>query len=189
MTPGYELTEDNVAGQIAEIQSRIDRLSAGLNPTQLNWQPDGGRKWSVGQCLDHVATSTLIYAAAIDHAVASAPPTAAPGARPNLMGRAFIWSLEPPVRIKTPAPGMIQPKSSCDPAVLQAEIQDALALLRGLTSRAVTIDAGRVRFKNPLARGLRVFNVATGIFVILAHARRHLLQAEHVKARPDFPSA
>ena len=37
--------------------------------------------------------------------------------------------------------------------------------------------------------GRRVFNVATGVFVMMAHARRHLLQAEQVKARAEFPLA
>ena len=189
MKPSYELTEANVAGQLAEVEHRIERLLTGVSVSQLNWQPDQGRRWSVGQCLDHVATSTLFYGEHINRAVTGAPARPVPGARPNPLGRAFIWLLEPPVKIKTPAPKAIQPKSSCDPDVLKRQLRDGWDLVEALTSRAVMIDSGRVRFANPLAYGRRVFNVATGVFVLLAHARRHVLQAEQVKARPDFPSA
>jgi hypothetical protein len=33
------------------------------------------------------------------------------------------------------------------------------------------------------------FSIATGLFVIAAHDRRHLWQAEQVKQAPGFPSA
>lgn len=61
--------------------------------------------------------------------------------------------------------------------------------LQALTARAVSVDAARVRFANPFARGSRVFNVATVVLVMLAHTRRHPEQAERIKARSDFPSA
>ncbi len=189
MTPSYELSEENVARQLAEIRERAERLLAGVNASQLNWQPEGGRQWSVAQCLDHIATSTLFYGGHINNAIVSAPLTPVSGARPNLLGRAFIWLLEPPVKIRTPAPQAIQPKSSCDPNVLRRQLLEAWDHVEDLTSRAVRIDSGRVRFANPLANGRRVFNVAAGVFVLVSHARRHLLQAEKVKARADFPSA
>ena len=189
MKPSYELTEENVAAQLAEIRARFDRLLDGLSVAQLNWQPEEGRRWSVGQCVDHVATSTHFYGGHVNDAVVGAPPTPVAGARPNPLGRTFIWLLEPPVKIRSAAPKAIQPKSSCEPAALRRQLHDGWTLVEGLTSRAVKIDSGRVRFANPLARGRRVFNVAAGVFVMLAHARRHLLQAEQVKARADFPSA
>ncbi|MEO6222346.1 MAG: DinB family protein [Vicinamibacterales bacterium] len=188
MKPDYELSAQNVAGQLAHVRERIERLLVAMSASQLNWQPDGGRRWSVGQCLGHIATSTVFYAAHIDKAVVSAPSTPVSGARPNPLGRAFIWLLEPPVKMRTRAPKAIQPKSSSDPDALRRQLQEGWAVVEDVTSRALKIDSGRVRFENPLANGRRVFNVAAGVFVLLAHARRHVLQAEQVKARADFPS-
>jgi hypothetical protein len=189
MSPGYELTEDNVAAQLAGIHATLSRLMSGVTTAQLNWQPDGGARWSIGQCLDHLTKTADLYGAAIADAIAAAPPAAAKAARPNLLGRAFIWFIEPPVRIKTPAPGTAHPASTCDPASVRLEFERTLAALQTLASRAINVDSGRARFANPFANGRYVFNVATGIMVLLAHARRHLLQAEQVKARADFPSA
>lgn len=189
MTPPYVLTEENVASQIAAIRARLDRLCAGLSAAQLNWQADAGRRWSVGQCLDHVTRTTHLYGGHLETAVAGAPRATGSGARPNWLGRVFIWVIEPPVRFKAPAPDSVQPGSSLDPAIVLTEAEGALVLLQALTARAVGVDAGRVRFANPFARGSRVFNVATGVLVMLAHTRRHLEQAERIRARPDFPSA
>ncbi|MSO49155.1 MAG: DinB family protein [Acidobacteria bacterium] len=189
MTPSYVLIEENVANQIAEIRVRLDRLCAGLSPAQLNWQGDAGRQWSVGQCLDHVTRTTNLYGGPLETAIAVAPPAAGSGARPNWLGRAFIWAIEPPVRLKVPAPESVQPGSTLDPAIVRTEAEGALVSLQALAIRAVGVDAGRLRFANPFARGIRVFNVATGVLVMLAHTRRHLEQAERIRARPDFPSA
>lgn len=189
MTPSYVLTEENVAGQITDIRVRLDRLCAGLSAAQLNWQADAGRRWSVGQCLDHITKTTHLYGGHLETAIAGAPRAAGAGARPNWLGRVFIWVIEPPVRFKAPAPDSVQPGSSLDPATVRTEAEDALVFLQELTARAIGVDAGRVRFANPFARGSRVFNVPTGVLVMLAHTRRHLEQAERLRARPDFPSA
>jgi len=189
MKPSYELTEANVAAQIGEIRVAVDRLLAMVSTTQLNWQPEGGRRWSIGQCLDHITKAADVYSAPIADAIEGAPPGAAAAARPNLLGRAFVWFIEPPPRFKTPAPKVAHPASSFDVATVRAEFERGALSLQALASRAVAVDSGRARFANPFAGGMRVFNVATGIMILLAHARRHLLQAEQVKARPDFPSA
>ena len=187
--PSYELTEQNVAAQLAGIHATLDRLLAGISAAQLNWQPDGGQRWSIGQCLDHLTKSADLYSKPIDDAIGAAPPATPRVARPNLPGRAFLWFIEPPVRLKTPAPGTAHPASTFDPMTVRLEFERTLAILPVLARRAMNVDSGRAKFANPFAKGRHVFNVATGIMVLLAHARRHLLQAEQVRARADFPSA
>ena len=56
-----------------------------------------------------------------------------------------------------------------------------------LTARVFTVDAVRTKFPNPFLKGLRLFDVAAGILIILAHNRRHLAQAEKVLQHRDFP--
>ena len=58
----------------------------------------------------------------------------------------------------------------------------------GSLVEALRVDAGRVKYANPLARNTRLFNIATGILVMLAHNRRHLEQAQRVRQRKDFPA-
>jgi hypothetical protein len=56
------------------------------------------------------------------------------------------------------------------------------------TRQRAPYNVNRIRFKNPFIPGLR-FSVGTGLEVLSAHERRHLLQAERVRALSDFPPA
>ena len=61
-------------------------------------------------------------------------------------------------------------------------------LVRQLLVDAAEIDANRARFPNPFIPLVR-FSVSTGLFVVAAHDRRHLWQAEQVKQAPGFPTS
>lgn len=162
----YTFTRENVGQQLAAIRTRAQALTIGLDESALNWQPDGGRQWSIAQCLHHLALTTEMYAQALDVAI-DAAPAATPGASatPNLLGRLLIWAIEPPVRFGVPARPELMPPSR----------HSALA------ERALRIDAGRARYANPLAGDIQSFNVVTGVMVMLAHNHRHLVQAERVR--------
>lgn len=179
----YTLTRPNVDEQIAAIRARVRVLTGGVDAAALNWQPGGGRQWSIAQCLDHLARTTELYAQALDAAIDAAPPVSpATPARPNLLGRGLIWAIEPPARLGVRARAELQPPSHHDPGELLRRFDASLDRVSAVADRALTIDAGRARYANPLAGGVRWFNVVTGLMVILAHDRRHLVQAERARA-------
>ncbi len=157
-------------------------LVAGLDETQGTWRPAPG-SWSVAECLDHLATSNRVYVDAMTPPAerALAEGRSRRGAiRPDALGRVFIWSLEPPVRIKTPAPPKIQPRPSPPLADAAAAFFASQHAVRSFVHRFADIDLNRVRFPNPFIRGV-AFTLATGILVIPAHERRHLWQAWRVR--------
>jgi hypothetical protein len=175
------------ASQLRAIRADLDALLADLTPAQFNWQPDGGRKWSVGQCIDHLARTNAQYDAALADAVARARPRAerTPGV-PNRLGRWFIRHLEPPVTLRVPAPASLRPPVVLDPIAVRKDFDASVDALSSTLDRAWTIDLTRARFRNPLLGGLPVFNVATGFLVTLAHMRRHVAQAN--AAKRAYPS-
>lgn len=193
MADGAEFTSDRVElmAELSRLAFEASSLAAPLDEAQFNWQPDG-HAWSVGQCLDHLTRANRVYLEALEEAVRPALAAgggASPPLQPGRLGRWFLSSLEPPARVKFRAPAKIVPPSRCPkPATLVAfagEQQRAIELVRD----SARIDCNAVRFRNPLAYGLRTFNVATGLLVIAAHERRHLEQARKVAARADFPAA
>lgn len=180
-----------IPSDIATLNEQFDRIEAdaravvsGLSEAQGRWRqaPD---TWSVGECLDHLATANRAYLVAMrpqaERALARGQVRQRP-ARPGIIGRWFIASLEPPVKpvLKGKAPLIIRPRP--DPALADAlagflaSHQDARAFL----ARFMAIDLARVRFPNPFVRGVR-FSLATGVHVIAAHERRHLWQAWNVR--------
>jgi hypothetical protein len=183
-------TPASLTSEVEELRARANRLATGLTRAQFNWQPDGGRKWSVGQCLDHLARGNALYLEAVTQAIAAAPQRQGDEpltARANRLGRWFIGSLEPPPRMALRAPKAIRPGSDFDPADAQRRFDDSLVRLVAVLPRAWAVDPNRTRFKNPLARGWRIFNITAAFQILTAHSRRHLWQAEQVRSRPEWP--
>ena len=64
----------SLTAEVEDLRARADRLASGLTRSQFNWQPDDGRKWSVGQCFDHLARANTLYLEAVTRAIDAAPP-------------------------------------------------------------------------------------------------------------------
>jgi hypothetical protein len=184
----YVLTRGGVETELDAIRARAGALCSGLDAARFNWQPDGGRRWSIGQCLDHLTRTTRLYGERLEQAITPAPAANQEAAYPNLAGRWLIWAMEPPPMIRLPAVAALQPASTLDPDEVCRAFSASLDYLSVVAARALGIDASRVRYANPLARDTRMFNVATGVLVMLAHDRRHLFQAERVRQHRDFPT-
>jgi DinB superfamily len=162
----------------------VQALVAGLTEAQGAWRAEPA-SWSVAECLDHLATANRVYLRPMGEAAARARAQGKSRrgpAVPGVIGRWFVWSLEPPVnpRFKGKAPKLITPRTApplADAfAGFTASQQDVRAFLRTYAD----LDLAGVRFVNPFIRGVR-FSLATGLHVITAHERRHLWQAWRVR--------
>lgn len=130
----------------------------------MSWQPDGGRAWSIAQCLDHLARANTEYLRPMGEALRRARERGRlrrGPVPPGFLGAWFIRQLEPPPRRGMRAPRAIVPSSALPAA-------EALRLF-------------------PLVRGLR-FRTAAGFRIVAAHDRRHLWQARRVLESPGFPA-
>ncbi len=181
----------DVIDQIDAADRAADVLNTGLSDRQFHWQPDGGRKWSIAQCLEHLTAINTLYAGGMRGAVEEARrqgwarrgPLA-----PGPFGRFFIRSQEPPVKRRLRTPGKVSPASGAARDEVLRRYHAVHDTLRQLAREAAAIDANRATFANPFLKLLRV-KVATGLQLLPAHDRRHLWQAEQVKALPDFPAS
>jgi len=180
--PGADLAALDAAFDAVEREARA--LVAGISESQGRWRPAPGA-WSVAECLDHLATANRAYLRAMEPVSerASAEGRVRRGpVRPGLLGRWFVWSLEPPARrlLRTRAPRVIRPRVA--PALADAAGQFFASHheVRAYLQRYGGIDLTGVTFPNPLIRGVR-FSLATGLHVLAAHERRHLWQAWRVR--------
>ena len=181
--------EQTLLKDIVALESAFDaaerdarRLIDGLTETRGTWRVQAGT-WSVAECLDHLATSNVVYLRAFEapaaRALAAGRLRRGP-ARPGLIGGWFVRWFEPPLTTKAKAPKKIRPRVSPslhDAAdcflASQAEIRRFIRLYHG-------IDLAGTTFPNPFIKGVR-FSLATGLHVLAAHERRHLWQAWRVR--------
>ena len=141
--------------------------------------------WSIAECLDHLGTANRVYLDAMQppaqHARATARLRKRP-ALPGLPGRLFIYTIEPPPRwwSRLPAPRKIRPREAPPLADAFAAFMLSQLAVRTFITENADLDLANIHFANPFLTGVR-FSLATGIHVIAAHDRRHLLQAWHVR--------
>lgn len=164
-------------------------LVAGLSDTQINWRPAPGR-WSVGQCLMHLANSTDAALPHIDRAIAHArerswPRPMAP-VRYGWFTRWMIGSMEPPPKRLMKTFKIFFPP---DEPLRKEDVLRALGASRDrLLDRARQAD--QVDFKRAIVVSpvSRLFRLPLGGYLafLAAHDRRHLHQAQQVKAAPGF---
>ena len=178
-----------IIDQLDEADRTAQALVGTLTDAQFHWQPDGGRRWSVAQCLEHLAVGDALYAGlmreAIDKARQAGLTRRGPLA-PGLFGRMFANSLEPPVRFRGRSPKAIVPRSGLSRAEILQRYFGTHQQLKAIAHETASVDANRARYRNPFFQRVRM-KVATGFFVITAHNRRHLWQAQRVVEHPEFP--
>lgn len=162
------------------------KLVAGLNEEQLNWRPAPG-SWSVGQCLEHLCITNEAYLPAIVEALREKADAPVQQIVPGAFGGWFLRNfIEPSAKGKrAPAPPKIRPTARVGLSVLERFLSGNQSCRETILS-ARNKDVNRIRFWNPLIKGIR-FTVGTGLEIIAGHERRHLLQAERVRNSLDFP--
>jgi hypothetical protein len=173
--------------KIQAIESRADALTAGLNDPSFAWSPEPGR-WSVGECLEHLNLTAQAFLPLLDRAIDNGVPTQEPAAaiRPGLLGRGFIYILEPPTKGRVNAPKSVRPPRELSMTTVTTRFNDAHKELADRVRRAQSIELNRTKMRHPAIPVVR-FSVGEIFEIVLAHERRHLWQAEKVRRQPGFP--
>lgn len=184
MPPNVPPDIREVLDQLLAADRDAQALVTGLSEQQGTQRVTAG-SWSVAECLDHLASANRVYLSAMLEPARRARSRGRLRRRPatpGLPGRLFVYSLEPPPRwwSRLRAPRRIRPRPSPPLADAFPSFVASQADVREFFSENADLDLASIRFPNPFVRGIR-FSLATGLHVIAAHDRRHLLQAWRVR--------
>jgi len=182
------LTREQYIDSIQKVREQAESFASRLSPTQLTWQPMGGARWSVLECLDHLTVFNTGYLAALEAAASNAPSGGRAGEfrTAGLPSEKFLSIAEPPPSLKAKAPGKLAPRPTLNPEKILPEFLASLDRVNALVRNTNGKDLNAVRFTNPFIPLIR-FTVGAGMLVLGAHTRRHIYQAEQVLKEPDFP--
>lgn len=164
-------------------------MAGGLSDTQLNWSAAPG-KWSVGQCLMHLATSTDAALPAIDRAIGRARERGwgrpAGPIRYGWFTRWMTGSMEPPPkRLMKTFPIFLPPVGALRRDDVQRALGESRDRLLDRVRQADSVDVKRAIVVSPVSRLFRM--PLGGYFAFLAaHDRRHLHQARQVTTAAGF---
>ena len=168
--------------EIDQCEHDAETLIADLDDATANWQPPPGGRWSVAQCLHHLAVINEFYLRNCRGYVNAGRQAGHrfAGLHPTMWGRSFVRWLEPPARMKTKAAPVAQPAPSIPRDQLLPLFKASHNEYRALVHDCADVDVNRITMPNPFIKRVRM-RMATILLVIPAHDRRHLWQARKVK--------
>ncbi|HEY6307655.1 MAG TPA: DinB family protein [Candidatus Angelobacter sp.] len=168
--------------QIADVRRRANELVSGLSPEQLTRRPDPSR-WSIAECVAHLNLAAGVMQpmmiAGIDRGKKRKVYGQGPF-NPGLRGGMLMWIAEPPPKFRLPAPKLIAPPATIsDPATVFSDFMGVQDEWERLLKAAEGVDQSKIA----LGRWWSPFycRLSAAFPWMMAHQRRHLLQAENVK--------
>ena len=178
---------------VAEAEDNSDaarQLVSGLSEAQLNWKP-APEKWSIAQCLDHLAVTSRKFDPYFTVALARArkkwPVSAAPAYRPSWMGGWLIKQVTPVTGRNLPAPKVFRPsESSSIQGALESFLKQQESFLAFVRETA-GVDYNKTRLRSPVTPLMR-YSLADAFVVTVVHGQRHLAQARRVRETSGFPN-
>ena len=173
----------DLVDQIDACEAQAERLVADLDDEAVNRAPPAGG-WSVAQCLTHLTLMNEFYLRGWPDAVAEAARAGRgpfKGLHPTPFGRWFVWTMEPPYRMKGKAIPAATPAPRVARATLVADYKQSHETYRHLVRGSAAVDVNRIVRPNAILKQVKM-RLATVLLIIPAHDRRHLWQAANVKA-------
>jgi hypothetical protein len=185
-TIGPEVSAElgEVKQELLDARERARHLSEGLAETLWATAPGPGR-WSIAECLIHLNITSERFIPIIDDAIRegrelgrqeTAPP------RRDLIGWILAKALEPPYRLRSRTtapfvPARIEPM----PDVLERfDYLQGELLVR--IDRAQGLPLEQLRIASPFNARVK-YNLYSAFRLLPVHQRRHLWQAEQVRAQ------
>jgi DinB superfamily len=173
---------DRCAKEITEARQRAEAVVRGLSSEELTTQPAPG-KWSIAECILHLNATAAVVQPLMEKAIVQAREDKKVGAGPfdiGLKGRLLVWIAEPPPKFRMPAPPHLRPPAQiAEPLKLLPDFLKAQDEWERLILESAGLDISKIktgkRFSPFRAR------LAASFPWMMAHQRRHLLQAENVK--------
>lgn len=189
MRVGNPLLRDYLE-QLEAVRLDARELAADLTQEQFNWRP-APRRWSIGQCIEHIALTSRIYPDAIRRMIAESQQRKLRGERGHRDGVIAQWvvrGMEPPPRLRVRTARRVEPARELDRATVMAGFEGILDEFSRLMLAADGTSLQHARMASPFLPILRL--TLRQVFAInLAHARRHLWQAWLVRRATAFPDA
>jgi hypothetical protein len=178
--------------QLLSISQDAPGIANGLTDAQFNWRPAPAR-WSVGDCFAHLNESAKAFIPSIDSAIAQARDQGLTSPGPfvfSAIERIVLRLTEPPPRLRTRAPKVIQPPTDPEKSASRVmhEFSEWQTAIDGRIQRADGLDLKRARARLP-GVPLLTWSLGTMLAITLAHERRHLWQARTVRNDKGFPAA
>ncbi len=172
---------EEVRRQALAIESDVESIVSALTPEQLTTRVRPN-SWSVSEILVHLRLTVDQCMPPLDKAIEEALSSGLLSKGPFKLGwkgRFFVWYVEPPPKIKLPAPKVLAqlPRMSAEESIT-AYRQGHFEVMKRLEA-CNGIDLVRANFRSPFASFITM-DLLTIFQVFTSHERRHVWQMRRV---------
>jgi hypothetical protein len=182
-------TARDLQTRLSVILQTVEREFSPLSDEQLCWKPTANRPspgWSIVECLQHLNLAERYYIRNLQHKVdtlglsQTQPTDQVLGS--DWVGKVMLYIVDPQVKMRLPAPGIIRPRSAVDldPAAVLAQFNELQTLLHTLLDKAVYLDWNHEKVDSLFGQWLKI-RLGDTFRMLVAHTERHLNQALRAK--------
>lgn len=190
METATQLSIYDLTTQAQTIARDVQTAFGSLTSLQLNWKPYP-EKWSIGQCLDHLIITNRPFFPIIEQILR--------GERkntwwerlpllPGFFGKMLIKALDPTSTRKIKAPAIFQPSNSSIDTEIVSSFLATQQRLTELMQAIARLELAQIIISSPASK-LVTYSLLDAYRIIIVHERRHLVQAQQVRASITFPKA
>ena len=177
------VSAESLSRELRDIKGRTEELISGLAPEQLGQRPETDT-WCIAECLDHLNLTARVVQPMIERSVERGRQQQITGTgpfAPGAMGAFLTWFAEPPPKLRVGATKHVAPRcmEAGDICRVVPEFWRFHAEWERLVRASDGLDLARITTR-PIRRA-PVCRLAGTFSWMLAHERRHLLQAENVR--------
>lgn len=174
------MSKPDYSDDLNEARQRAEALVSGLTAEQLARRPDPG-KWSIAECLAHLNLTAETVQKFMARGIEQAKQEKRFGDGPFSIGpkgRLLVWIAEPPPKFRIRAPKNVRPPAAINnPLQVLPDFMKAQDEWERLMREQEGLDLAKIQ----VGQGVFRMRLAAALPWMMAHQRRHLLQAENVK--------
>lgn len=159
-----------------------------LTAQQLNWKP-GADQWSVAQCYNHLVTANAAYLPIFERIFTEKKKNTfweSLPFLPTVWGKLVITAVSPETARKRKNPQIFDPSSSIvADGIIRRFVDQQNDILRHMkASESIAVE--KIIISSPVSN-LITYSLLDAYRIIVAHERRHLLQALRLLDMDGFP--
>ncbi|MEQ1948499.1 MAG: DinB family protein [Bryobacteraceae bacterium] len=169
---------EDIDRQFQSISTRARELATRAG-AKFGKRPSPGR-WSAAECIEHLTISSEAYFPVLEAALPEARKKGIVSEAPfrlDFIGKLLIWTLEPPAKLRFPAPSGFQPPSDLDASRVLERFLASQRRVQEFVRAADGLAVDKIKIRSPFDRRVR-YNMWSALSAAASHQRRHLWQAE-----------
>lgn len=179
---------DQLLRDASEVLHASEALFASLSHEQLTWKPNR-KTWSILECFDHLHTVNGLYMPLIRQGIEKAREKGMSSIepfKPSWIGRVFVWAMQPNTRFKMRTFKIFKPNAGRQNLTVKNAFIEQQAAFIELIKQADPYNLNQIKIASPESRLIRL-SLGEAMTGLVAHERRHLLQAQNIQLNNKFP--